>query len=84
MPGKDILADALTAVTKGSTEVFLKAGMDSMQLMKAREQKLGDLTLAIAVEASQRMHNAPPEEIAAYVERRFREAGFNIQVKSET
>lgn len=79
---KSLLADALTAVTKANTEVFLKAGMDVVQLMKVREQKLGNLTLEIATEAARRMHNFTPDEIADYVEQRFREAGFNITVKS--
>ena len=77
----DKLAEALSAVSKGTADTLLVTGMNAIQAMKAREQKLGDLTVHIATIASRRMHNNTPEEIASFVEQCFREAGFNISVK---
>ncbi len=77
------LAEAVAAQARGASDGMARLGADLLARAREREQKIADVALAVAIEA-QRMHNTSPAAIVELLERRLREAGFDLRIAGPT
>lgn len=69
-----------TALTKRYRVILQDAALKTLAHIKKRDLILANLMLDVALQVQQRMHNAPPQEIAEYINTRLDAAGFDTHV----
>lgn len=78
---RDALAEAVGAASRGANEIIGRSGVEALRVMQAREQRMVDIMLDVALVA-QRQHNLPREEIVRIINGRLDAEGFAVRVRS--